>query len=291
MRNLQLVALVATFGLAFGACTSTSPTPSSTPNADGVASGGTLAAIKQRGVLKVGAECLYKGTCFYDPATNSRQGYGVDLTDLLATDLGVTAEWVDLEWTALIPAVQTGQIDMVTMGMTKTPARSLSVYMSDPMDYYPVGLVLHKDDPLNAETDINKVLAALNQPDKTITFLLGGAHEIIVDKNFPNATKKGLDSAQAFEEVASGRASAMVVDTGDAWDYGQNNANAVVWQNRTISNHHGSFVIRYGDDEFLNYLNNWLEYYRANGTLRGIKSAWNAERGIPDDLAGLPPAE
>lgn len=291
MRNHRITAMVAAVALIVAGCAASTTAPGSSPGPDGIATGGTLAAIKERGVLKVGAECLYKGTCFYDPATNTREGYGVDLTDMLAKDLGVTVEWVDLEWTALIPAVQTGQIDMVSMGMTKTPERAQAVYMSDAMDYYPVGLVLHKDDPLNAETDVSTVLAELNQPDKTITFLLGGAHEIIVDANFPNAEKKGLDSAQAFEEVASGRAQAMVVDTADAWDYSQNNANAVIWQNSTISNHHGSFVTRYGDDEFLNYLNNWLEYYRANGTLRGMKLAWNAERGIPNDLAGVPPAE
>lgn len=291
VKNHRIMAMVTAIALVVAGCSSAPPAPAGSPGAGGVTTGGTLAAIKQRGVLKVGAECLYKGTCFYDPETNTRLGYGVDLTDMLARDLGVTVEWVDLEWTALIPAVQTGQVDMVTMGMTKTPERSLSVYMSDAMDYYPVGLVLHKDDPLNAEEDLSTVLAELNEPGKTITFLLGGAHEIIVDANFPNAEKKGLDSAQAFEEVASGRAQAMVVDTADAWDYSQNNANAVIWQDRSISNHHGSFVLRYGDDEFLNYLNNWLEYYRANGTLRGMKLAWNTERGIPTELAGLPPAE
>lgn len=290
MRLMRTLAMISIAILVFAACTTAPPSPTGSPGADGPDTGGTLAAIKDRGVLRVGAECLYRGTCFYDPDTNTRQGYGVDLTDLLAADLGVTVEWVDLEWTALIPAVQTGQIDMVTMGMTKTPARSQSVFMTDAMDYYPVGLVLHKDDPLLQESDFGAVQEALNQPDRTITFLLGGAHEIIVDKNFPNARKLGLDSAQAFEEVASGRADAMVVDTGDAWDYGQNNANAVIWQNRPISNHHGSFVIRYGDTEFLTYLNNWLEYYRANGTLRGMKMAWNAERGIPNDIAGVPPA-
>ncbi len=291
MRYQRITAIVATLTIAIAGCTSTAPGPVGSPGADGAPTGGTLAAIKDRGVLKVGAECLYRGTCFYDPDTNTREGYGVDLTSMLATDLGVDVEWVDLEWTALIPAVQTGQIDMVTMGMTKTPDRAQSVYMTDAMDYYPQGLVLHKDDPLNAEEDLSAVIAELNQSDKTITFLLGGAHEIIVDANFPNAEKKGLDSAQAFEEVASGRADAMIVDTGDAWDYSQNNENAVIWQGRSISNHHGSFVIRYGDEELLNYLNNWLEYYRANGTLRGMKLAWNAERGIPDNLSGLPPAQ
>jgi ABC-type amino acid transport substrate-binding protein len=281
----RLPAAILALVIVAAACGSTTPNPSSAPGV----STSVLDDIQERGTLRVGAECLYKGTCFLDPATGERMGYGVDLTNMLAADLGVEVEWTDVEWTALIPSLQTGKIDMVSQGMTKTPERLLSVYMSDPMEFYPQALVLNASDPLNQNDDLDAVIAELNKPDKTITFLLGGAHQVLVENFFPEAQHKGLESAQAFEEVATGRANAMIVDTGDAWDYQANNPDAVIWQSRPISQSVGSFVVPYGDQRFLDYLNGWIEYYRSNGTLRNLKLQWNAERGIPAELAGVLP--
>ena len=32
----------------------------------------------------------------------------------------------------------------------------------------------------------------------------------------------------------------------------------------------GAYALPYGDDDFLHYLNNWLQYYKNNGTLDSI---------------------
>lgn len=289
-RNVLPVALCLVIVLLAAACTGGDETQAAEDDDASTQQEGTLGRIRDRGTLIVGAECLYKGTCYLDPDTGERLGYGVDVTNILADDLGVDVEWVDMEWTALIPAVQTGQIDMITQGVTRTPERAFAVTFTDPMEYYPQALVLNSDSDLLAEDNLDEVIAELNQPDRTVTFLLGGAHQIIVENSFPEAEHRGLESAQAFEEVATGRADAMIADTGDAWDYIQNNDMAAIWQEQAISTHQGSFVIPYGDTEFATWLNNWIAYYTANGTLRNLKLAWNEERGIPADLAGLPPA-
>ena len=288
-RTVRLIPLLVAMTVILAACAE-GDTSSQTTDEGATDEQGTVERIRERGTLRVGAECLYKGTCFLDPDTGERLGYGVDVTNILAADLGVDVEWVDMEWTALIPAIQTGQVDMITQGMTRTPERAFAVTFTDPMEYYPQALVLNSESELLELENLDEVIVALNQPDRTITFLLGGAHQIIVENSFPRAQHRGLESAQAFEEVATGRADAMIADTGDAWDYMQNNPRATIWQMRAISTHQGSFVISYGDLEFLTWLNNWVAYYTANGTLRNLKLAWNQERGIPADLAGLPPA-
>ena len=289
-RTVRVIALFVAMTVILAACAEGDTSSQATDEGDTAEQQGTVERIRERGTLRVGAECLYKGTCFLDPDTGERLGYGVDVTNILAADLGVDVEWVDMEWTALIPAIQTGQVDMITQGMTRTPERAFAVTFTDPMEYYPQALVLNSESELLELENLDEVIVALNQPDRTITFLLGGAHQIIVENSFPRAQHRGLESAQAFEEVATGRADAMIADTGDAWDYMQNNPRATIWQMRAISTHQGSFVISYGDLEFLTWLNNWVAYYTANGTLRNLKLAWNQERGIPADLAGLPPA-
>ncbi|GIK41579.1 MAG: amino acid ABC transporter substrate-binding protein [Chloroflexota bacterium] len=247
-----------------------------------------LDGIQERGVLRVGTECVYKGACYIDPNTNERRGYAVDLTNLMAQDLGVEVEWVDMEWTALIPAIETGKVDIITQGMTLTPERLKVVEMSKPMDWYPGVLLLPADSPLHDLTTLDEVALALNQPDRTITFILGSSQERTTKLMFPNANHNGLDLAAAYLEVATGRADAMFADAGDAFDLTQNNPGAKIWQDEIVYTELGSMVIRAGDQRFLNWLNGWVDFYTANGTLRNTKLASYEERGVPEWMRALP---
>lgn len=206
----------------------------------------------------------------------------------MAQDLGVEVEWVDMEWTALIPAIETGKVDIITQGMTLTPERLKVVEMSKPMDWYPGVLLLPADSPLHDLTTLDEVALALNQPDRTITFILGSSQERTTKLMFPNANHNGLDLAAAYLEVATGRADAMFADAGDAFDLTQNNPGAKIWQDEIVYTELGSMVIRAGDQRFLNWLNGWVDFYTANGTLRNTKLASYEERGVPEWMRALP---
>jgi ABC-type amino acid transport substrate-binding protein len=249
-----------------------------------------LEEIQDRGVLRVGAECVYKGTCFLDPASGERVGYSVEITRLMAQDLGVEVEWVDLEWTALIPAIGTGQVDIITQGVTNSPERAKVVEMSKPMDYYPGVLVLPAGSRLHELETVDEVFAALNRPERSVAFLLGGAQERISKTVLPRAQQKGLDLAAAYLEVASGRADAMLADAGDAWDMIRANPGGKIWRDTVVYTLYGSMVIRPGEQRFLNWINNWIGYYTANQTLRSLKLKWFIERGVPEWMRVLPPA-
>ena len=248
-----------------------------------------LNEIQERGKMRVGAECLYKGTCYVDPDTGERSGYSVDLANLMAQDLGVEIEWVDVEWGALIPAIETGKADIIMMGMTNTPERAKVVEMSRPMDYYPGVLVMPADSPLQDLDSLDAILAELNKPERVVTFLLGGAQERTIDLMLPDAEKRGLDMAAAYMEVASGRADAMFVDAGDAADMVQENSGGKVWNDEIIYTEHGSMVLRAGDQRFLNWVNNWIDYYQARGTLRSLKVKWYEIRDTPEWMRAPPP--
>ena len=80
---------------------------------------------------------------------------------------------------------------MITQGMTRTPERAFAVTFTDPMEYYPQALVLNTESDLLQVENLDEVIVALNQPDRTITFLLGGAHQIIVENSFPRHSTAG----------------------------------------------------------------------------------------------------
>jgi polar amino acid transport system substrate-binding protein len=225
-----------------------------------------------------------------EPQSGELVGYSVELTNIMGRDLGVEIEWVDLEWTALIPAITTGKVDIITQGMTNSPERAKVVEMSKPMDYYPGVVVMPADSPLHEIESFEELVMALNRPDRTISFLLGGAQERAAKAIVPEATHRGLDVAAAYMEVSSKRADAMLVDAGDAWDMSRENPSGKIWRDQVVYTLYGCMVIRSGDQRFLNWVNNWIDYYTSNSTLRNIKLKWYRKRGVPEWMQILPRA-
>jgi polar amino acid transport system substrate-binding protein len=61
-------------------------------------------------------------------------GFDIDLIKQILTDQGYTVEVQDIGFDSLIPALQTGKIDVIAAAMSITPERELQVDFSDP--YY-----------------------------------------------------------------------------------------------------------------------------------------------------------
>lgn len=145
--------------------------------------------------------------------------------------------------------------------------------------------------PLHEVESIDEIAITLNNPDKTISFILGSSQERTTKLMFPNANHKGLDLAAAYLEVATGRADAMFADAGDAFDLTDNNPGAKIWRDQIVYTELGTFVIRAGDQRFLNWINGWIDFYMANGTIRNLKLNSYEERGVPQWMRAMPSAD
>ena len=72
-------------------------------------------------------------------------GYDVEMARLIAAELGMELQIRMIEWDALIPALQSGQIDLIIAGMTPTAERRLEIDFTSA--YYEVeNVVVAKSD-------------------------------------------------------------------------------------------------------------------------------------------------
>ena len=99
--------------------------------------------VQINGQLVVGMECAYAPYNWTTstpsnttvPISNSpgsyADGYDVQIAKLIAADLGVDLVIKAIEWDGLIPALESGEIDMIIAGMSPTEQRKLSIDFSD----------------------------------------------------------------------------------------------------------------------------------------------------------------
>ena len=97
-------------------------------------------------VLRVAMECAYapynwtqaddsNGAVPIAGTNNFAYGYDVMMAKLIAESMGKELEIVKLDWDALVPAVMSGDVDMVIAGQSITAERLEMVDFSDPYFY------------------------------------------------------------------------------------------------------------------------------------------------------------
>jgi ABC-type amino acid transport substrate-binding protein len=271
-KRITWVALVALFALVTAACSG----DDSADGSGGVIAVNTLDQIKDRGTLRVGMSLQFEPQMYKD-ANNQPAGYDVEVLNLMATDLGVELEISDLEFDALIPGLLAGQFDMVSVGLVGRPARLEQLWFSCP--YVPYRQVVVVNDAAGITS-----MDQLDSADVTITALIGSTAANLVTSKFPAANLAEFEQAPAFLEVASGRADAIVVEEYLAIPFVRENpATSVLNPNAPFSQEYGAWALPRGDVIWKDYVNGWLGYYIANGTLAGFYT------DIIGPTEGLPP--
>ncbi|MYB23671.1 MAG: transporter substrate-binding domain-containing protein [Acidimicrobiia bacterium] len=229
--------------------------------AQGVVSGNLLDEIKDRGTLRVGMVLQFEPQMYIDE-NGEPAGYDVDLMHMLADDLGVELEINDLEFDAMIPGVLARQFDLASVGLVGRPARLEQLWFTCPYVPYGQVVVVNNDSAVKTRSD-------LNSSDVTMTALAGSTAANLISKEFSEATLVELDQAPAFLEVASGRADAIVVENYLAQPFVAENPTTSILDptDPFLAAEYGAFALPRGEVVWLEYLNGWLGYYIARGTL------------------------
>ena len=153
--------------------------------------------------LKVGLECNY-APFNWTQADNSNNavkisgtsqyanGYDVQIARKIAEGLGLELEIVKLSWDGLIPAVQSGAIDMIIAGMSPTDERKLEIDFSDPYYTSQLVVVVRKDGKYADAKNLEDLSGA------SIVGQVGTFHETVIEQ-IPNVNK--VDSMKDFPQM------------------------------------------------------------------------------------------
>ena len=236
-----------------------------------------LDEIQKRGVLKVGMFLQYPPTEYRDPVTKEPKGLEVDISNLLAKDLGVKLEIIDMEWDAIIPGLLAKKYDIIIASMSRKPSRNLAIAMtSNNLEDYAIMGMVRPDDKRSAIEDFNK-------KGVVITALLGGITEHAARKFFPKATIKPLQQMPAVLEVVSGRADMIINENVYAYNYLRQNPGKLklVFEENPLSHEPSCIGMRKGDQILLNWLDNWIQFQWDNHIIQPLIEKW-VIKGVKD---------
>ncbi len=164
----------------------------------------------QAGKLRVGMDLQYPPFETFDSAGNP-SGISVDIAWALADSLGLELEVVNMDFSTLVPALETRAIDIVIASMSITQERMLKVDFSKPYVYFKlIGLM----NPLFAqEHQLDDASTAQDLWSITQTRFIGLAGQISSDipEQHGFEVKTSVDKSAAITEIINNRADFLLI--------------------------------------------------------------------------------
>lgn len=132
-------------------------------------------------------------------------GFDIDMWDAIATELGMTYELQPMDFAGIIPALQTGQIDVALAGITIKPERQKVIDFSD--GYYDSGFLLM------VPTD-STITGAADLAGKKLSVKTGTSASDYAEANFKDTElRKFPNIDNAYLELRAGGVDAAMHDT------------------------------------------------------------------------------
>jgi ABC-type amino acid transport substrate-binding protein len=104
-----------------------------------------LAQIRARGYLKIGTSGTAPPNTWVD-AQNQLQGYDIDWGRMIGAELQLPVRWVKVDFRGLMPALASGQLDMVITGVRIREQLKQVFQFSEPYAYERMVAVVKKGD-------------------------------------------------------------------------------------------------------------------------------------------------
>lgn len=235
------------------------------------AEAGRLQDIQERGTLLVGSTGDYKPMSYLNKETGKYEGFDCEVAELLAQSLGVKVQYVPTTWKTLSADTMAGKFDIAISGITRTFARAKDMDMSHGYLLFGKTILCRKEDAkkFTSEADLNK---------KSVRVMVnpGGTNEKFALSNLPDCTLLvHPQNAEIPSLIAEGKADVMITETMEARRYVRDDARlaAPLIDDPFTKNQFGILMAK-GDQEWLNYVNFFMEEKDMDGTLDKLEDEY-----------------
>ncbi|MGD8293851.1 MAG: transporter substrate-binding domain-containing protein [Desulfobacterales bacterium] len=201
-------------------------------------------------------------------------GLEADLARMLAEAMDVNVKFVTKPFNELLPALQTGQVDMVLSGMTITPERNRKVAFIGP--YFISGKAFLTKMKTIADAD---EAADANNPNTKIVALKGSTSQAFAEAFLDKTTLFAAENYdEAVDMILQDKADAMIADYPicivSVFRYPDAGLLSVVTQ---LTYEPIGIAIPANDPLLMNWTRNTLNNIEGSGMLDELKLKWFAE--------------
>lgn len=236
-------------------------------------SASTLDEINERGYMVVATEDDYKPFEFIEDG--KPMGLDHELLALLKEEAPFEIQQQIIPWTGLLAGVSTGKYDVALTAAVVTKERYESLDFTMPITeatYYYVKRT--DDDSINGIADLSgktvgvqqggASFAALPELEAKLAETGGSLGEVVQYTSFP----------EAYQDLATGRLDYVVNGIINLTSLTNEQPDRFKLGERVAAEQFAAWAVAKGNDELLDYLNDFMAKIRADGTLYQLQEKW-----------------
>lgn len=211
---------------------------------------------------------------FEDPAEPGRLvGFEVELADALARELGVRAEFVQQDWSNLVPALDRRTFDVAMNGLEVTPARADAVLFTRPYFIFSAQLVARRDD-----ASVSGLESLRGR--RVGTLASSFSYDLLERSDVEVVSYEGVD--EPYADLEQGRLDAVLLDDIIAARYGL--VRPALHLVQDVDEGYYSIAVQRDEQALRDALDGALERLARSGELRRILSRWDIDSEREDRL-------
>lgn len=235
-----------------------------------------LNACQRDDVLRVGMDLQYPPFETVD-TNNDPEGISIDIAYAFGEYLGREVEIVNTEFSAIIPAIQSGEIDIAIASMSITDEREEIVDFSNPYFYFKIISLLNKDfadtNNLTEDSTVEDLLAI----ESTTYTGIASQVSTSIPESYGKSVTEVTDLGTGIESVAQGTADVLLMSANPVVNgYNANpNTTMVLWDAFVASPI--GMAVKEGNTELLDQANAFIATFNDEGGLYSdLKADWDA---------------
>jgi polar amino acid transport system substrate-binding protein len=198
-------------------------------------------------------------------------GMDIDLAAMIAEAMGVRLNLQRIDFNRLLPALESGSIDMIVSNMTMTSDRNLRAAFVGP--YFTSGKAFLTKRSSIAQA---KGLPEINSPQFTFVALKGSTSESVIRNDVPQARLLiAATQNDAIQMVIDDKADAMIADYPICLVAVYSNPAAGLLTVITpVTYEPIGIAVPKGDPHLLNWLGNFMNSLEKGGYMHDLKKKW-----------------
>ncbi|MGF1528697.1 MAG: transporter substrate-binding domain-containing protein [Candidatus Competibacterales bacterium] len=246
----------------------------------------TLDDIKQSGVLRIGCEATYPPFTFRE--AGEIVGYDVDLAAIMAQTLGVEPQFIDTQWSGIIPALYAGRFEIIMSSMSYKKERLERVAFSIPYAEASQALLIRAEDQ-------NTITSLDGMSDRVMGVKLGSPGETIqvdIHKDLESRLGQGFKDVKIYDDHP---AAYLALAQGSV----DGVLNTLPTLGQVLKDRPGRYAIvrgvgqqnwagiaaRQEDTEIVQFLDAELKRLKDNGEIYALQEKWfGFEMDLADDI-------
>ncbi len=210
--------------------------------------------------------------------TGEYSGHLVEAMEIIAERMNARIEWTETTYGNAAATLQSARADVIVAPMFANIERAQSIAFTQPVLYMGLSALVRR----GSRFEKFGLISDFDQPGVRVVLATGEAGDLFATAEFKKATlnRTNVEAAEISRfmlDVVTGNADVAIADSNQIAKFAATRSDLVdLFAKKQFALNPASFAVRYGDPDWLRFLDTSLHFLKTRGVLKQLEEKYGA---------------